>query len=156
GGQGDDESQKHPVYVSRQFFTRDLGRKSLLNRKGGYCDSGAREQVMVVKELRDAVKESMTLAPGLNDLVRSEALAFLDIPDDIGVDAVAFAGEQVTAHVSEQQGAQHLKAVNRAGEIRRLLVYRAAHFDEPLCGGSTNPRDFRIDVAQSEVSAECN
>src|ERR1700738_379461 len=53
--QGDDKGQEHPIYVSGQLFTRDLDGKSLLDRKRGYRNRGAREQVEVVEEPGGAV-----------------------------------------------------------------------------------------------------
>ena len=102
------------------------------------------------------MKKAVPLTSCPNDLVCSEALAFLDIPYDVGINAVAFLGQQITTNVSEKKGAQHLKTVYRTREIRCLLVYHAVHFCEPLGTRSTNPRDFRIDAAQPEIRAEPN
>src|SRR5262249_61427312 len=135
---------------SGQLFACDHDRKSLLDRKGRDRNSGAYEQLKVIEELSDAVEEQAPLALRSNDLVRSKALAFLDIPDDVGVDAAAFAGQQVATHVSEKKGAQHLKTIYRAREVRCLHVYRATHFCEARGTGSTNSPDFRINAAQAE------
>src|SRR5215471_12989772 len=102
------------------------------------------------------MKKGVPLTPCPNDFVCSEALAFLDIPYDVGVNAVAFLWQQITTNVSEKKGAQHLKTVYRTGEIWCLLVYDAVHFCEPVGTGSTNPRDFRIDAAQPEIRTEPN
>jgi hypothetical protein len=102
------------------------------------------------------MKKGVPLTPCPNDFVCSEALAFLDIPHDVRVNAVAFLGQQITTNVSKKEGPQHLKTVYRTGEIWRLLVYHAVHFCEPLGTGSTNPRDFWIDAAQPKVRAEPN
>src|SRR5262249_32207750 len=102
------------------------------------------------------MKKGVPLPPCPKDFVCSEVLAFLDIPYDVGVNAVAFLGQQITTNVSEKESAQHLETVYRTGEIWCLLVYHAVHFCEPLGTGSTNPRDFRIDAAQPKVRAEPN
>ena len=97
----------------------------MLHWKWGDRDSGTCEQVIIIKELSDAVKKHVPLALCPNDLVRCEALAFLDIPYDVRVDTAAFLGQQITPHISEKKSAQHLKAIYRAREIRCLLVYHA-------------------------------
>ena len=58
------------------------------NRDGGAC-----ENVIIIKELSDAVKKRVPLTLSPNDLIRSEALAFLDIPYDVWVDAITFSGQ---------------------------------------------------------------
>jgi hypothetical protein len=54
--QGDDEGQEHPVYVRGELFTRDLGRKSLLDRKRRHRNRGAREQIVGIEKVRHAVE----------------------------------------------------------------------------------------------------
>jgi len=72
----------------------------------------------------------IAVAHGADDLGRSERLTFLDVPDDVRIDASPLARKQVTAHVGEQQGTQYLEAVNGAREIRRFVVDDASHVGE--------------------------
>src|SRR3974390_3609726 len=111
---------------------------------------------MGIKKSSNAMKQRVPLVLRPNDRVCSEALAFLHIPYDIRIDAFTFSRQQITTHISEKKGAQHLKAVYCAGEIRCLVVHHAAHFCEALGTYSTNPPHFRIDAVQAEVRTKPN
>src|SRR3974390_589435 len=98
----------------------------------------------------------MPLALCPNDLFRGELLTFLDVPNDIGVNAGAFPRQQVTAHVGEQESAEHLEAVYRAEKGWRLLFNCTAYLGKALSPCTANPRYFRINTAQAEVRGKTN
>jgi hypothetical protein len=110
----------------RSVNQRQAGAKSLLDRKGR-DQRWAHEQVIIIKELCNTVKEQVPLALRPNNFIPSNALAFLDIPDDVRVDAVAFPG--AANHPARQRKeARAAPENNLSRQIRRLLIDNATHF----------------------------
>src|SRR6185295_10062138 len=66
--EGNGERQEHPVDVGRELLAGNLGRKSALDRERRHSDGRTREQVKVVEEARDAMKERIARTLGGDNL----------------------------------------------------------------------------------------
>src|SRR5262245_19475784 len=82
--------------------------------------------------------------------------SLLDVPDDIGVDAVSLSRDELTTDACKHERPQNLEAIDSAGKVRRGSFHGTVQRFEALHGLVTDGGDLRIDAAQTEVRAKAN
>src|SRR5690349_18003329 len=102
------------------------------------------------------MKQGITRTLGCDYLRARQVQSFLDIPDNVRVDAIAFGGKQLTPDAREHERPQDLKAVDCARKVRCRPFNRAVQGFQALHRSFTDAGNLWIDAAQTEICAEAD
>ena len=114
-------------------FSVDLRHIALFDRKGGYRGGWADQEVMCFKKFRHPLEQGPTNTFRFEELFRFYIEAAFHIANDIQRDTRAFLFQQFAHHGAEKNGAEGLKSVQRAREIRDIVCDVDAGIGQAFC-----------------------